>query len=97
MHNAAFNPSDEQSEIGQPWSCVENGHAPLEMWRYILSRWSVSSRTCEASTYAWAAPTIAGNSAARRVAHSACAANAVSHSCEPLYPCIFIPSSASQG
>ena len=49
MHSAAFKPSDEQSEIGQPWSCVENGHAPLEMWRY-LSRWSVSSRTCEAST-----------------------------------------------
>lgn len=31
--SAALSPSEEQSEIGQPWSCVENGQAPLEMWR----------------------------------------------------------------
>ena len=28
-----FSPSEEQSEIGHPWSLVLNGHAPLLMWR----------------------------------------------------------------
>eukprot|EP00955_Chlamydomonas_euryale_P012155 130874-Chlamydomonas_euryale.AAC.2 len=31
--SAALRPSDEQSEIGQPWSAVENGHAPFDTWR----------------------------------------------------------------
>lgn len=31
--SAAFRPSLEQSEMGQPWSRVEKGQAPLEMWR----------------------------------------------------------------
>lgn len=31
--SAALRPSDEQSEMGQPWSRVENGQAPLLMWR----------------------------------------------------------------
>jgi hypothetical protein len=30
---AALRPSLEQSLIGQPWSRVLNGHAPLLMWR----------------------------------------------------------------
>lgn len=33
-----FNPSDAQSEMGHPWSAVEKGQAPLEIWRYQKSR-----------------------------------------------------------
>jgi hypothetical protein len=33
MPSAALKPSLVQSEMGQPWSRVENGHAPLLMWR----------------------------------------------------------------
>ncbi len=41
-----LSPSELQSEMGQPWSGVENGHAPLEMWRYHLcSGGSASDRT----------------------------------------------------
>lgn len=29
-----FSPSAVQSEIGHPWSAVENGQAPFEIWRY---------------------------------------------------------------
>lgn len=38
MTSLTFSPSAVQSDIGQPWSAVENGHAPLDMWRYQLSR-----------------------------------------------------------
>lgn len=31
--SAALSPSLEQSEMGQPWSRLEKGQAPLEMWR----------------------------------------------------------------
>lgn len=31
--SAALSPSEEQSEMGQPWSRVEKGQAPLLMWR----------------------------------------------------------------
>jgi hypothetical protein len=31
--SAALRPSLEQSEMGQPWSRVEKGQAPLLMWR----------------------------------------------------------------
>lgn len=33
-----FSPSAVQSEIGHPWSAVEKGQAPFEMWRYHLLR-----------------------------------------------------------
>lgn len=33
-----FSPSAVQSEMGQPWSAVEKGQAPLEMWRYQKSK-----------------------------------------------------------
>jgi len=33
-----FSPSAVQSDIGHPWSAVENGQAPFEMWRYHLLR-----------------------------------------------------------
>ena len=95
--SAAFRPSDEQSEMGQPWSRVLNGHAPLEMWRYHFRRSpGQSSRTCESRTYRCASRRHPAYSRAKPVAATACAANAQSQSCEPLYPCIFMPSSASQ-
>ena len=43
----ALSPSALQSEMGQPWSRVENGQAPREMWRYhFTSGPGQSSRTC---------------------------------------------------
>ena len=39
-------PSELQSEMGQPWSLVEKGQAPLLMWRYHALRGpGQSSRT----------------------------------------------------
>ena len=34
----ALRPSEEQSEMGQPWSLVEKGQAPFEMCLYHDSR-----------------------------------------------------------
>ena len=46
----ALRPSEEQSEMGQPWSRVEKGQAPLLMWRYqATSGPGASSRTCAAA------------------------------------------------
>ena len=46
----ALSPSALQSEMGQPWSRVENGQAPREMWRYhFTSGPGQSSRTCSAA------------------------------------------------
>ena len=40
-------PSELQSEMGQPWSRVEKGQAPLLMWRYqAMSGPGQSSLTC---------------------------------------------------
>ena len=43
-----LSPSEEQSAMGQPWSLVENGQAPLLMWRYHFSSGpGQSSLTCK--------------------------------------------------
>jgi len=38
MTEFTFNPSAVQSDTVQPLSAVENGHAPLDVWRYQSSR-----------------------------------------------------------
>lgn len=63
----------------------------------LSPRPNVSPPTCDASMNACALRSTGAtaSSSARPDATMACAAKAVSHSCEPLYPFIFIPSSAS--